>query len=223
MANKVGASGFVCKATLLDTYLLTDKWIVKLGPPDKEAPNPHYRTAAPMKLWAVERVERFIDTCGDMQDFQMMQERRRDTLNTREERRANRDAKRRKEEERNGLELVAWARDCHIGLTRRLPKNLWEAARRSRDDHEAEIADWLGARAFSERPFDEQDIVNMIRHEYTNYHDILSLLEEEGARCDFASCEQAYHILKGRINALAEEIIAEGEQDGQGIQPSATK
>ena len=42
----------------------TDQMIHKLlGEPDKVAPNPHYRTAAPMRLYLVGRVEQAEKTC----------------------------------------------------------------------------------------------------------------------------------------------------------------
>jgi hypothetical protein len=50
---------FVTLSDLKKEYRLSPKWIERLGPPDKEQPNPCYRCAGPMKLWRKGRVEEF--------------------------------------------------------------------------------------------------------------------------------------------------------------------
>lgn len=52
----------ITRSTLKSQYGLTDKLITLLGEPDKLAPNPHYRSAAPMALYLQERVEAWIET-----------------------------------------------------------------------------------------------------------------------------------------------------------------
>lgn len=54
-------SDYITKSTLKKDYSLTDSLIKKLGEPDKIAPNPHYRSAAPMKLYLRERVEKWVE------------------------------------------------------------------------------------------------------------------------------------------------------------------
>lgn len=51
---------YISKQTLKTAYLLSDRWIFRLGSPDREVENPHYRRAAPMKLYSRQRVEEFL-------------------------------------------------------------------------------------------------------------------------------------------------------------------
>lgn len=53
-------SDYITKSTLKSDYNLTDALIKKLGEPDKTAPNPHYRKAAPMQLYLRTRVEQWV-------------------------------------------------------------------------------------------------------------------------------------------------------------------
>ena len=48
---------FVYKSTLKERFGLTDSLIRKLGAPDKQVPNPHYRSGPPASLYAIDRVE----------------------------------------------------------------------------------------------------------------------------------------------------------------------
>lgn len=41
-------------------YYLTDKDFKKIGEPDNTAPNPHYSSSAPMKLYLVDRIEAYV-------------------------------------------------------------------------------------------------------------------------------------------------------------------
>jgi hypothetical protein len=54
----------VYKTTLKKTYGLTDGMIRRLGPPDKEVPNPRYRSLT-STLYNRSRVEAFIEEIGD--------------------------------------------------------------------------------------------------------------------------------------------------------------
>jgi len=150
-----GSSGFVCKATLRDLYLLTDKWIDALGAPDKTAPNPHYRSAPPMQLWAVPRVEEFVAAHQGDPAFAAIQARRRETIATRSERRTAREAQR---------DQGYFERD---GLTQR-------------------------------------DALNFVRHECSNYHELLDELTEKPP-CMAAG--EAYERMKARTNAAALQAL----------------
>ena len=50
----------VYKSTLKNEYGFTDKYIRILGEPDKQVPNPHYRSGSPASLYSVDRVNRFL-------------------------------------------------------------------------------------------------------------------------------------------------------------------
>ena len=65
-------SGFVCKTTLRESFLLTEKWIQTLGPPDKT----ETRWGTLTLLWAVERVEKFVEEHDQEQGFRVMRRRR---------------------------------------------------------------------------------------------------------------------------------------------------
>jgi len=41
-------------------YLLSAKWIKRLGAPDKECTNPHHQKFASMQLYSKQRVEAFL-------------------------------------------------------------------------------------------------------------------------------------------------------------------
>lgn len=181
----IGESGFVCKASLRDFYLLTDKWIEQLGPPDKTVPNPHYRTSPPMQLWAVRRVEDFIAAHSEDSAFVTMQGRRRETIAKRETRRTERMEKRE-------AELREWAETCEI-VIHELPRDLRGALRRSHSqrDEGRFIGDGLTRR----------DALNFARHELSNYHQLLQeLTEGQGyPEAEWA----AYERMKDRMNAAA--------------------
>lgn len=54
-------SEYITKSTAISSYGLTESLLKKMGEPDKTAPNPHYRSAAPMKLYLRDRVEKFVE------------------------------------------------------------------------------------------------------------------------------------------------------------------
>lgn len=53
-------SDYITKSTVKEDYGLTDGMIKQLGEPDKTAPNPHYRSSAPMQLYLRSRVEQWV-------------------------------------------------------------------------------------------------------------------------------------------------------------------
>lgn len=54
------ADQYLCKTTLRQTYLLSDRWIKQMGVPDRIVENPHHRKFAPMYLYSRQRVEGFL-------------------------------------------------------------------------------------------------------------------------------------------------------------------
>ncbi len=63
----------ITKTQLKEIFGLTPKWIERLGEPDEEKLNPRYRSAATMKLYAIARVEQFIEDNRD--EYNAMRER----------------------------------------------------------------------------------------------------------------------------------------------------
>lgn len=182
MSERPGSSGMVCKSSLREFFLLTDKWIVALGPPDKTVPNPHYRrAAAPMQLWAVARVEEFVAAHADDPQFVAMQAKRRETIATRETRRTIR-------EEKRAAELRAWAVSCEISIWP-LPDNLCKALRRSHAQRDNGY--------FTGNGETKRDALNFVRHERSNYHDLLDEL------ANAPDTWEAYETIKARVNELA--------------------
>ena len=51
---------YIAKTTLRRTYLLSDRWIKRLGNPDLVADNPHHEKWTEMKLYSRQRVEAFL-------------------------------------------------------------------------------------------------------------------------------------------------------------------
>ena len=54
-------SEYITRITMIHDYNMTDALINKLGEPDKITKNPHYSSAAPMKLYLRERVEKWVE------------------------------------------------------------------------------------------------------------------------------------------------------------------
>ncbi|MDQ7026754.1 MAG: hypothetical protein Q9P01_10995 [Anaerolineae bacterium] len=54
-------SDYITKFTMKHDYNMTDSLIKKLGEPDKITRNPHYSSAAPMRLYLRERVEKWVE------------------------------------------------------------------------------------------------------------------------------------------------------------------
>lgn len=59
------ADQYICKTTLKQTYLLSDRWIQRLGAPDLIRENPHHKKYAPMHLYSRQRVEAFLAEHAD--------------------------------------------------------------------------------------------------------------------------------------------------------------
>lgn len=51
---------FITKTSLKQTYLLSDRWIARLGEPDATVENPHHRKWSEMCLYSRKRVENFL-------------------------------------------------------------------------------------------------------------------------------------------------------------------
>lgn len=56
---------YITKGRLKDVYQLSDSWLKRLGGPDFEVDNPHFRRSAPMQLYMRGRVEDFLAAHAD--------------------------------------------------------------------------------------------------------------------------------------------------------------
>jgi hypothetical protein len=53
---------YISKANLQSIYLISDGWLARIGEPDLLLDNPHGRYYAPMKMYAIDRIETFLST-----------------------------------------------------------------------------------------------------------------------------------------------------------------
>jgi len=127
-----------------------------LGTPDKVKPNPHYRCAAPMKLWLRGRVQEFCTIHGEKLRYTGL---RRRSVEQRADKSLTGSSMRRLNTP-NSLNRIG----C-----------LSEDVKRSCFNH-------LENRSIEHGRYDDipkvtdRKIVNMLRHEYTNYHGLLDSL-----------------------------------------------
>ena len=74
--KKVAEPKMLSQTGVRKKYKFTPSWIAKLGEPDKVVDNPYYKCAAPMKLYAEDRVLHLIEE--NTEDyFRMVQKRER--------------------------------------------------------------------------------------------------------------------------------------------------
>ena len=163
-------SEYMYQPTVRAMYALSDAWMKHLGPPDQQASNPHHRSGPPASLYCIERVEEFLAEHADEYTLHLA---KRERLS----------AAARERSQRAAEELVEWAQAAPISHAQ-WPINLAEACRES-----------LMARGKWIAEPNERHILNMLRHEYSNYH---NLLQEMSGR---VGCWEAYCVVKERVNS----------------------
>lgn len=130
-----------------------------LGEPDATKPNPHYRKAAPMRLYALARVEQ-AESREEWQQAKAKASRRSEAS--------------KKVSTRKAAELVKRAEQMQIIVDRLPPETVIEQAIASYNAHNWEIA-WRHGEAFEEAnmysdpAFLDRITVNYIRHHLTSY------------------------------------------------------
>jgi hypothetical protein len=149
---------YLSKARLRAEFGLTDALVARLGPPDRTAPNPHYRKAAPMQLYARERVAAWVSAHAE----EIAAARRRSKTAKMVARSKARD-------------VVAAAEKLHVSVevlddaqVRSLALASYNAAREFFADLNEDY-DWQPADADADPAFLERITVNYIRHELTDY------------------------------------------------------
>jgi len=164
---------YVNKDGLKNDYFFSDKWIALLGEPDKVVPNPRYRSGSPMQFWLESRVVDFIkDHDGEYQEHL----RRRSVRS--EASKLVCDRKRR--------ETLDWAEDVGIRVHKASIKAISEDSSR-----------FFMERGCYDRDLGDRQILNQVRHDYTNYHALLEKLKGRIGRLE------AYRILRRRVNEEA--------------------
>ena len=194
-----GKSDYITPSSLVSDHNWTKSMIVKLlGEPDKLSVNPRYRSAAPMRLYSLARVA--------------------DAEKTPEYANLWQKAKKRKETGKKvGAMLSARAaanRQAIVEWFKALPvvirwKGTVNGARKKGEKHALDLRiqrdldrgdysrmDYCGEPSLNTI---NRWAVNLIRHEWSNYDDLLDMLVE---RCTSQSCElECYEIVKAKVNA----------------------
>lgn len=172
--KKLTRKDYVSRTTLAKRYGLTPKLIEAMGAPDKEASNPHYRSGPPMQLFLIERVERFVDEHAE-------------ELRACAERRPARVAAAVKAISTKRSSLVAHAETVPLEWRRPLPSSFG----RLRGEAWSHATSHYGEEAHEPG---RSGIFSTVRHDYTNYHDILATFH---GRC---GAEDAYQTLRNRLD-----------------------
>lgn len=143
----------VSKSGLKAEYGLTDAMVRELGAADATVPNPHYRKAAPMQLYRRDRVEKWIAEHGDL--LEAAQPRKQAAARVVETKRA-----------RARAEVSTLVKSLRL---RRIVDRaeLEEMAIRFYYDRYADFAGELT----------EKGLCSFIRHNLTNYEDILDAVK----------------------------------------------
>jgi len=156
---------YVYKSTLKKVYGLTDKLIRQLGSPDKIVPNPHYRGAAPSSLYLIERVEEWIENHpGEMNSAMARSRAMKDIAEIRR------------------LETLAWANSVSVIVNEFEERKELEKQTLNAAWHQEDFI------------LTENAIIAFVRHNRTNYHDLLATLS------GLIGCAEAYVIIKRRVN-----------------------
>ena len=157
---------YITISRLKGEYGWTDSLITKhLGDHDREAPNPHYRSAAPMRLYLVDRVH---EIPGDKPELRHALQKTLDRRRRNQETRQQDDLRRRNEL----LKQVAKLKPEMQGLPTKNSQALMKMAETARQEF---------LRQNDVYPYHDDAppahlAVNMIRHEYTNYEFLLENL-----------------------------------------------
>ena len=150
---------FVTLGTLKTEFGFSAKWITALGPPDQEKPNPRYRTAAPMKLYAVNRVLAFIADHQAAYDVWIQERAKRSGAARRgAEQRLERAEELRRQ---RAAEAERWATNVPTEILR-LPR----------------YAESKACQHFGTDSVNDRGVIAYLRHRYTNYDDLLREMGE---------------------------------------------
>lgn len=170
-----------------------------LDPPDATRPNPHYRSAAPMRLYAIARVE----AAESREDWKQA------ALRSRGRSEAGKAVAARK-----AAELVKAVKQLPITVTRLPPDQLLEQAITSYNEFHEELLwerghDYEPAHAGSDLAFLARITVNYIRHHLTAYD---THLEEVAGRI---GVRQAIAAIRYRVYAAIEETYPDLAEECQ--------
>jgi len=165
-------SRLVTKSTLKTVHGFTDKALIQLGPPHDTVPNPHYKCAQPMCLYSLDRALEFKRSHPNLFDDTKRERRRAAAAKGI----ATKLAALQKLLETNPLKLIYPLPPTFEALRTR--------ARSHADDRHGSNACEPGI----------SGIIACVRHEYTNYEDVLSIIK---GRC---GKESAYDDIRWELD-----------------------
>jgi len=157
-----------------------------LGQPERTAPNPHYRSAAPMRLWSLKSVVKVEETPA----FQL----------------ALAQAQRRQEGARKGTErkrklTLEMARSLPLHIEKMPPDELLQATQEHYLERKGE---WVEFKPWNEPdPLRDRLCVNYLRHQASEYDDHLETLKGR------VGIGKAYLLLWERVAQAIEETYPE--------------
>lgn len=171
---------YITAAGIKEKHGLTSAFIARLGNPDKIATNPHYKSASPMKLYKIDRVEQLIADLKETDPgfFEKMERRR--------EAAAKSVSTKRDSMDKLASELIASLviRDYDAKkIPARAKRQFLEHEMATRGD---DWREWHGGVNAN---------IAFIRHELTNYHDVLDKIARKVGAGD------AYERIKAALNS----------------------
>lgn len=176
---------YVNQQGLTERYGLSAGWIKALGEPDELRTNPYYRSAPPMKRWRVSRVESFLQEHAEAYHKHL---------------------ERSPARSKAASAAAALRSDATVEFAATVPIRVEPLPARGQLIAECQ----QDRRSFLEererdgplvRDPTERDLVNYVRHVYSNYEELYEELYRRVGR------EAAYRILRDRINTLVCERI----------------
>ena len=146
--NRNGAD-YIYASTVRSRYRLSNAWMTRLGMPDRNVVNPHYRSGPPASLFCVARIEAFLEE--NVQEYTAHLARR-----------ARRSAAMTTVANSKRHELLDWAQSVEI-QHHPWPNDLWASCERHLEALFGGVPDVA-----------PRHILNMLRHAYTNYEHLLA-------------------------------------------------
>ena len=165
--------------------MMSDTWIARLGPRDKQVPNPYHLSGPPSSLYSVARVESFLEAYAkEFAQYLVCRAKRSNAMT------AVAETKRQ--------ELLEWARSVKIEH-HPWPDDLWKTCQ----SHLVALHRCGLMRSVPDAS--PRHILNMLRHAYTNYETLLA--DTDGK----IGAPEAYGTIKRRANSeLAARLYAYG-------------
>lgn len=179
------SGAFVYRSTLHSRYLLDDKWIARLGPRDRQVPNPYHPSCPPTSMYRVARVEAFLEShARQYADYIVSRAKHTLPLNA--------------DDEKREQETFDWAWVVKIEH-RTWPDDLWQTCR----THLQSV--YRSGLLIPVPEVTARRIQSMLRHEYSNYEYLLAQTDGKTGAPD------ACAVLKRRANSeIAKRLYACG-------------